>query len=192
MRLRVAVLAAALAVLPALALGEEILLEEVQGPVDWGAAKSVTRVRRLWLADQPDQQGLERARDNGVTVVINLREPGEMTWDENAAVEGLGLTYIAAPVAREGPLSKEAFERIEAVVKDRPGEQILIHCSTGNRAAAWLATHLVRSHGMKAEDALAVGKRAGLTKEETAAKVDQYLEMERESAGKSTPRESDP
>lgn len=139
-----------------------------------------------------DRQGLERAREEGVTVVINLREPGEMPWDEKAAAEALGLTYIAVPVARDGPLSKEAPERVEAVVEEHPGEQVLVHCSAGNRAAAWLATHLVRSHGMKAQDALAVGKRAGLTKAETAVKVEQYLDIETGTGDTGTPRESGP
>lgn len=177
MRSRVAVVAAALVIGAwTQALGGDLRPQDVQGPLAWGAAKSVHRVGTLYLADQPDRAGLERARKSGVTVVVNVREPEEMAWDERAAAEELGLAYVAVPIAREGPLSEEALERIDAVVEQHAGEEVLVHCSTGNRAAAWLATHLAGERRMSTSDALAVAERAGMTKEDTAAKTREYLQ----------------
>ncbi len=147
---------------------------DVAGPVTWGAATNVTHLRHLWFAGQPDQEALERAKERGVAVVINLRDPSEHDWDEKKAAEDLGLTYYNVPMAKSGSFSPEAVDRIEALVKTHHGEPTLIHCSSGNRAAGWLAVHLVEQHEMTVDDALAVGKRAGITKTAIETKVRAY------------------
>lgn len=149
--------------------------DDVEGPFAWGAAKRVTHLRHLYFADQPDAEGFELARQAGVTAVIDLRAPGERDWDERSVVEALGLAYESVPVA--GPdFEVAAFERIEALVAARPGEPILIHCSTSNRVGGWLATHLVTRHGLSEPSALAVGRRAGITRQEIVDRVGRYLE----------------
>lgn len=146
-------------------------MDEVQGPFVWGSADNVTRVRHLWLARQPDEAGLRAAKDHGVTLVLDLRAPGERDWDEAAVAKAVGLQYENIPIAEKGPFSEEALSQIEAAVEAHPSDQILIHCSSGNRAAAWLTTHLVRRHGMRFDEALAIGRRAGITKPEIEAKT---------------------
>jgi protein tyrosine phosphatase (PTP) superfamily phosphohydrolase (DUF442 family) len=149
--------------------------EDVEGPFVWGAAAHVTRLGNLWFADQPDAAGLDAARQNGVGVVVNLREPEELTWDEASAVEAMGMHYFSVPVSGALPFSAQAFDRIEEIVASHPNQQVLIHCSSSNRAAGWLATHLVQREGMAVEDALAVGRRTGITKDAIAEKVRAYL-----------------
>jgi protein tyrosine phosphatase (PTP) superfamily phosphohydrolase (DUF442 family) len=154
--------------------GEPISADEVKGPVHWGSAERVTHLRHLWFADQPDAAGFELARAAGVAVVINLRAPSELDWDEKAAVEKLGMTYYNVPVA--GPrFEKSAFERIEELVSQNEDAQVLIHCASSNRVGGWLATHLVEKHGMSVEDALVVGRRAGITKQGVEDGVRAYL-----------------
>ena len=149
---------------------------EVSDPVRWGAAERVTRVSRLWFAGQPDLEGLEAARDNGVSLVINMREPGELDWDEAAAVESLGMRYANVPIPRQGPLPASALEEVEQLVKEHPDEQILIHCASGQRAAGWLATHMTSRHGLETQTALDVARRAGMTKPGVERRVRDYLE----------------
>ena len=149
--------------------------EDVEGPFVWGAATHVTRLGNLWFADQPDAAGLDAALQNGVSVVVNLREPEELAWDEASAVEALGMQYFSVPVSGARPFSAQAFDRIEEIVESHPDQQILIHCSSSNRAGGWLATQLVQRKGMGVEAALAVGSRAGITKETIAEKVRTYL-----------------
>lgn len=149
---------------------------DVEAPVTWGAAKNVTHLRHLWFSGQPDQETLQLAKGRGVTVVINLRDPGEYDWDEEKAAQDLGLVYYDVPVAKEGAFSPAAFDRIESLVKTHHSEQTLVHCSSGNRAAGWLAVHLVEKHQMPVDDALSVGREAGITKPAIEAKVRSYLE----------------
>jgi len=152
-----------------------VTVGEVQAPVQWGAAKNVRRLRHLWIADQPDAAGFETAKRAGVKVVIDLREPGEREWDEAAAVRSLGLEYYNVPVARKAPFSRDAFGEIEGLLQAHHGEQILVHCSSGNRAAGWLSTHLVDAHHMSLDSALEVGKRAGITTDAIVEKVVIYV-----------------
>jgi len=148
---------------------------DVSDPIAWGAATRVTQLRFLYFADQPDAAGFEAARLAGVETVIDLRAPNERDWDERAAVEALGLRYFNVPITGEA-LDADAIERIEALVEAHRPEPILIHCSSSNRAGAWLATHLVTRHGISEADAIAVGRRAGITKDVIEARVHTYLE----------------
>ncbi len=148
----------------------------VEGPFVWGGVRNVTRLGNLWFAGQPDLAGLEAARENGVAVVINMREPGEMGWDEAGAVEALGMRYFSVPVSPRRPFSPQAFDRIEAILEANPDQQILLHCGSSVRVGAWLATHLVRRDGMSVDEALATAREAGLTHQALAKKVRDCLE----------------
>lgn len=154
---------------------ESIAPGDVEGPVTWGGVDNVTHLRHLWFAGQPDQAALERAKAEGVRVVISLRDPSEHAWDEKAAVESLGLTYYSVPVRGAEPFDAASFERIEALVAEHRDGQVLIHCSSSNRVGGWLATHLASRHGLSVEEALAVGRRAGITKEGIEQAVRDYL-----------------
>jgi len=148
---------------------------EVEGPFVWGGVPNVTRLGNLWFAGQPDAAALEAARRNGVAVVINMREPGEMSWDEANAVEDLGMGYFSVPVSKWRPYSGQAFDRITGIVEANPEKQILIHCGNSNRAASWLASRLVRLEAMSVDEALAVARRAGLNQEPFLQMTRDYL-----------------
>jgi len=148
---------------------------DVEGPFAWGAVPNVTRLGHLWFAGQPDAASFEAAKRSGVGVVVNMREPNEMGWDEAAAVEGLGISYFSVPVSRWRPYSAQAFDRIAEIVEANSEKQILIHCGNSNRAGSWLATQLVQREGMSVDEALAVARRAGLHQEPFVQWTRDYL-----------------
>ncbi len=170
-----------------------VSLEEVEGPLVWGTATSVMRVRHLWFAGQPDEAGLEAAKEAGVTVVLDLRESSEREWDESEVVERLGLGYRNIGIPKQGPFPETSFAEIEAFIKANPDERILLHCSSGNRAAAWFTTHLVQTHGMSFPDALIIGRRTGVTSPVIVEKIAQYVgeEPPSDSAGVAPPPATD-
>ncbi len=143
--------------------------------LDWGSARDVKQHFNLHLAGQPDAAGLTAAKKAGVSVVIDLRDPSEHDWDEATAARELGLAYHSVPVDGQ-ELSRDAMQRIDAIVGENDDKGILIHCASGNRAAAWLAIHLAEQEGMDPAEALAIGRKAGLTKDALAANVTRYLE----------------
>jgi len=149
---------------------------DIAGQQTWGAADNVVGVKHLYLSAQPDQATFETALDHGVGVVINLRGPGEQDWDEAAAAAESGLTYYNLPVSRSGPgFDDDVLAEISRVVGKHRDTKILMHCSTGNRAAAWFAYHLVRDHGMPAEPSIELAKQAGLTHAGMESRVRAYL-----------------
>jgi protein tyrosine phosphatase (PTP) superfamily phosphohydrolase (DUF442 family) len=152
---------------------------DVMGPYQWGAATRVTQLRHLYFADQPDAAGFEAAHEADVGIVINMRAPAEIDWDEEAAVEKLGMTYYNVPVTGS-TFDRAQFERIESIVAAHPDEKILLHCGSSNRVGGWLATHLVTRHQLSEEDAIAVGRKAGITKRGIETRVHAYLEAEQE------------
>jgi protein tyrosine phosphatase (PTP) superfamily phosphohydrolase (DUF442 family) len=155
--------------------GGSITARDVTGPVAWGDLP-VTSLQHLRFSGQPDAPALDRAKANGVEVVINLRVPSEQDWPEAKAAADRGLVYYDVPVDTAAPFSRAAFEKIESLVAQHEPKTILIHCSSGNRAAAWLATHLVTRHDMTTSDAIEVARKAGLTKDALATKVEQYIQ----------------
>ena len=152
-----------------------ISLEEVEGHFRWGGVDNVTHLRHLWFSGQPDQAALERAKAEGIGVVVNLRDPSEHEWDEKSAVEALGMTYYNVPVQGGRPFDRSAFERIVALVEQHDDQQVLVHCASSNRVGGWLVTHLADVHGMSLDEALVVGRRTGITKPAIEENVRRYL-----------------
>ena len=142
----------------------------------WGAAKNVVRVRNLYISSQPDAETLRIARVNGVGVVINFRPASEMQWDEEEASKELGLAYYNLPISRGGDtLDAQSVNRAGELVRQHADTGILLHCSSGNRAAAWFAVHLVQDDGMAIEPAIELASSAGLTSAGLRDRVRNYL-----------------
>ena len=144
----------------------------------WGQAENVTKLKHLYFSDQPDTVALDMAKENGVVAVINLRGPKEMTWDEQAAAEELGLKYYNIPLMTASPsFDPDVIAQIEAAVAAQGNKPVLLHCSSSNRVGAWLAIHLAAKHQMDKEHALAVGRKAGMTKQALEERVKLYWEQ---------------
>ncbi len=152
-----------------------ITISEVEGPMSWGGVTNVTKLRHLYFAGQPDDAALKAAHEAGVRIVIDLRAPQELDWDEASAVKALDMKYVNVPVDGR-KFSTEAFDQIEAVLVENRGVPTLIHCSSSNRAGGWLATHLVTQHRSPVEDALAIGRRTGITKDFVETAVRDFLD----------------
>ncbi|NNL57365.1 MAG: hypothetical protein HKO71_06410 [Pseudomonadales bacterium] len=156
----------------------DIAPADVSPAQSWGQAKNVTQLKHLYFADQPDAAALEIAREKGVVAVINLRNPSEMNWDEQAAVEGLGMKYYNIPLLTAAPTFDPAVvAQIEAAVAAQHHAPVLLHCSSSNRVGAWLAIHLADKHQMDQEQALAVARKAGLTKQGLEDRVKRYWQQ---------------
>ena len=157
-------------VLPALA-GDQKLGE----PEVWGEETKVVPFDRFYIAGEPDEAALQRARENGVTMVISLQGDGELQGDEEAAAEALGLDYHRFAVNGAAPaLDSAPLERATAAVQSDLDAKIFVHCASGNRASAWLAVYLAETTGMSPDQAIAIARETGL-REGLEAKVRTYL-----------------
>jgi len=125
---------------------------------------------QVLLAGQPTPEGLANARDQGVTLVINVRPNSEMTFDERAVVMGLGMEYVSIPFTLQTLKDAQVATFIDAIraLQAREGEEdrVLVHCRTGDRVAALWAMYEIEDGQVAPEEAVARARRAGLTSPE--------------------------
>ena len=121
----------------------------------------------LHAGGQPTTADLARLQAQGVHTVIDLRGEAENRgYDEAAAARHLGLTYVALPIAGADAITPANAAALRALL-DEHGDGVLLHCASGNRVGALLALDGLRA-GQPREQALALGRKAGLTSLEPA------------------------
>ena len=116
----------------------------------------------LRAGGQPAAADLARLQAQGVRTVIDLRGEGEdRGYDEAAEARRLGLAYVALPIAGKDGITPANAAALQALL-DQYGDGVLLHCASGNRVGALLALGGAMS-GLSDADALALGRKAGLT-----------------------------
>ena len=140
-----------------------------------GAVKRIHEHDGILLASQPSAADFEKARDEGVRTVINIRHATENSeLDERAVVEGLGLVYHNLAWARPEELTPAVIDEYRQLLRsaERP---ILLHCGSANRVAAiWLA-YRVLDDGVPLEQALVEAATVGLRTEAYATVVKDHI-----------------
>ena len=111
---------------------------------------------------QPTAADLARLKSKGIGTVINLRRDDEdLGFDEAAEAEVLGLSYVNLPVGMDN-LDLQTAIHLRAIL-NQTSAPVYLHCGSGNRVGALYAigAHLI--DGKPLEEALDVGREAGLT-----------------------------
>ena len=73
-----------------------------------------------------------------------------------------GLAYHALPIASGDDLDRVRVAHFAELLQTHAGQPLLIHCASANRVGALVALHAAWHQGMAAEEAIALGRRAGL------------------------------
>jgi protein tyrosine phosphatase (PTP) superfamily phosphohydrolase (DUF442 family) len=142
--------------------------------IDGGAAQPAHRIGKYFLAGQPAEGEFADWKAKGVRTVISLRTPGEINWDEKAAVEAQGMKFVSIPFRGADTLGDS---QIEAALKEMANETngpILLHCGTSNRVGAIWYAHRIRHDGLTPEAALAEAKQVGLRNTSLTDVIDAY------------------
>ncbi len=114
----------------------------------------------VFIGGQPTEKALRDLHAQGVTTVVNLRSPEEMTrsvkFDEAALVKSLGMTYVYLPMrgTPELPYAPHAVEDLAAAMKATNGK-LLLHCTVAWRASHLWAAYLIDQRHVPVETALA-------------------------------------
>lgn len=120
----------------------------------------------LYVGGEQDAEQLVKLKKTfNVKHVVDLRPVG---GDEAKFAKKAGQKYTRIPVDGAGDLTLENAKKLDAVMKAAKDEPVLVHCTTGNRAAALLALRDGLVLSKSKEDSLAFMKRSGLTKLETS------------------------
>jgi uncharacterized protein (TIGR01244 family) len=121
----------------------------------------------MFISGQPTAQALRDLHAQGVTTVVNLRTPEEMTkrvpFDEAALVKELGMTYVYIPMrgTPEFPYSPAAVKTFADAVRAANGK-VLLHCTIAWRASHLWAAYLIQYRGVPVATALAQARAINL------------------------------
>lgn len=99
----------------------------------------------------------------GIRTVVNVRPVDEQPGrDEAAEVREAGLDYVHIPVEGPDALSRDAARALQQVLVSSPAS-VLVHCASANRAGALIALADAWYGSRDVENALALGRDAGMT-----------------------------
>lgn len=102
-------------------------------------------------------------RKAGIRHVIDLTLDKETPdFDEAAVVRDAGMRYSNLPIQGASGLSIENVQAFDKLMResDRP---VLVHCSSSNRVGAMAALRAAWIDGKTMEEAIAIGKKWGLS-----------------------------
>ena len=117
----------------------------------------------LITTGQPTEAQFEQMAALGVKRVVCLRvvnEPGT-GWEEQKA-KALGIEFVRLPVAGADGLSVENAQLLAKSLPTDGNPPTLLCCGSSNRVGALLAMKAFHLDGKTAEEALVIGKAAGL------------------------------
>ncbi len=109
--------------------------------------------------------------------VIDLRtDREEGVADERAALAAAGLRYVSVPLTSDS-FSSADVDRVAAVLGEAQAAPVLLHCHSSNRVGGVMAV-LSHREGQTLDEALAVGREAGLKSDSMVAAVKRVIAAE--------------
>ena len=142
-----------------------VAVEEASAQQGWEDINNLYRDNLFFFSGQPEATAFKRLTEEaGVRTVISFRRPQELDqldFDEPALMENLALRFVNIPVMPE-TFSKNDVDHLAEVLAETK-EPILLHCSSSNRVGGVWATYLVLHRGFELEEALRLGRAAGLS-----------------------------
>jgi len=123
-----------------------VLVAQVARPQVPGVSNFAKVGATIACAGAVTPAGVAEVKKLGYASIINLREAGEAGADveaEMAAAKSAGLIYVHLPFNGAAPDSAIVDQFLQ-VVTERANQPVLVHCASGNRAAAlWMIKRLV-------------------------------------------------
>ncbi len=123
----------------------------------------------VFASGQPTPEQIATLSEAGIRHVISLRTDGEIDWDESSLVNSAGMEFHSIPVAVAGGVTSENARSLDQLLAQLDGQPVLLHCGSSNRVGA-LRAFSAREDGASLEDALAEGRRWGMTRMEEAVR----------------------
>ena len=130
------------------------------------------QIGAFYVTAQPtDPLGLETAKGLGIQSVVCLRDSAETAnppylpfdFSEDMTLTTLGMNYVDIPIPHE--IAQTQFDVRAGVVLaalERLPQPLLMHCSSGDRASALWAVHLIVDCGLSTADAILYAEMSGL------------------------------
>lgn len=122
----------------------------------------------LLTAGQLTPEQFDALSQAGYQHFISLRLPDEegAGWEEAHAAEA-GIDFHRLPVAGASGLNRETVEALANLLEEA-GEGTVLYCGSSNRVGALMALKAAWVDGASPEEALKLGRAAGMTRLEPA------------------------
>jgi protein tyrosine phosphatase (PTP) superfamily phosphohydrolase (DUF442 family) len=120
----------------------------------------------LLSSGQYDEAQFRKLPELGYHTVIQLRVPTEdgAGWEE-AKAQQVGVRFVRIPVDGTKGLTEANARKLASALEDRRGGTV-VACNSGNRVGGLFALKAYYCDKLPAEQALEVGRKAGLAKAE--------------------------
>jgi uncharacterized protein (TIGR01244 family) len=117
----------------------------------------------VMFGGQPSPATLRHLAGLGYTTVVSTRGPEELSWDERAAVEALGMRFVLIPMPHPVTnINDTQLAALDSVLTGNEGP-VLLHCASGNRSAGLWGAWLAQRQGVDPDAALRLAAGAGMT-----------------------------
>ena len=137
------------------------------------AGQNCWQVGDYYITAQPTESGLSVARGLGIQSVVCLRDATEGTnppylpfdAQEDLTLTSLSMSFANIPFPHSTTLTQELFDIRAAAVLTVLGQlpkPLLMHCSSGDRASALWAIHLMVNCGLTKQGAIDYATLTGL------------------------------
>jgi len=151
-----------------------------------GDIKQVHALGDIYLTGQPSVEDLRVLKKQGIETIITLRMPGEVPWDEAAAVKKEGMKFVSVPFQGPDELKPKVFDEVLKILRDKKKRgPTVLHCGSANRVGALWYAHRVLEGKLSPEAALKEAKTVGLRTPAYLDKAQEYVEAQQSQ----TPRE---
>ena len=149
--------------------GSQVVGEPTLASVrDIGLRNARMPIAGLVTGGQPDEAQLDALIGAGFEHFISLRPMAEdgSGWEETAV--GAPTVFARVPIRGGADLTRENVEELDRLLEEAGDGATVLYCASGNRVGALLALRAAWIDGVAPEDALTLGRAAGLTRLEPA------------------------
>ena len=141
-----------------------------------GSTKNVHAYGSTLMCGQPSPEDFVEAKKRGFKIVVTLRQPGEIDWDEAETVRGLGMQFHSIPFGRPDTLTDQVFDEARKILTKSKDKPLLLHCGSANRVGAIWLVHRVLDHELSLEEARQEAQEIGLRTEAFRDKAMNYIQ----------------
>lgn len=118
----------------------------------------------LYRGGEPTQRALEELAALHVSLVIDLREPGEKTKLEQQMVEAQRMKYVNIPMSGFHAPTGDQIRRVLWLLVNGDNQKIFVHCWRGkDRTGAVVACYRIQHDGWDSKKALGEAHQYGMS-----------------------------
>lgn len=118
----------------------------------------------VYRGAQPTEQGFKNLAKLGIKTVVDLRQPGDLSWNEEEIVRAAGMEYVTVPMNGMETPSNEKVVKVLALLEDASTGPVFVHCKRGaDRTGAVIACYRMEHDRWKNDQALSEAKSLGMS-----------------------------